>query len=81
MRVFRNIPDKEHQTMVGAGTVVAPYSPVVNSVYVQLCVTGSNAIREGVGYVTTQLSCILLYYADDDMFRPLWAIFMSQKYI
>jgi len=26
--------------------------------------------REGVGYVKTQLSCILLYYADD-MFRPL----------
>jgi len=36
------------------------------------------AIREGVGYVKTQLSCILLYYADD-MFRPLWAIFRSQK--
>ena len=24
--------------------------------------------REGVGYVKTQLSCILLYYADDDLF-------------
>jgi len=35
--------------------------------------------REGVGYVETQLSCILLYYADDGMFRPLWAIFRSQK--
>jgi len=23
-------------------------------------------IREGVGYVKTQLPCILLYYADDD---------------
>jgi len=22
-----------------------------------------------------------IYYADDDMFRPLWAIFRSQKYI
>ena len=32
-------------------------------------------------YVKTQLSCILLYYAYDDMFRPLWAIFRSQKYI
>jgi hypothetical protein len=21
----------------------------------------------------------LIYYADDDMFRPLWAIFRSQK--
>jgi len=39
------------------------------------------AIRERVGYVKTQLSCILLYYADDDMFRPLWAIFRSQKCI
>ena len=38
-------------------------------------------IWEGVGYVKTQLSCILLYYADDDMFRPLWAIFRSQKCI
>ena len=35
----------------------------------------------GVGYVKTQLSCILLYYANDDMFRPLWAIFRSQKRI
>jgi len=39
------------------------------------------AIREGVGYVKTQQSCILLYHADDDMFRPLWAIFRSQKCI
>ena len=32
-----------------------------------------------VGYVKTQLSCILHYYADDEMFRPLWVIFRSQK--
>jgi len=40
-----------------------------------------SVFREGVGYVKTQLSCILLYYADDDMFRLLWAIFRSQKCI
>ena len=34
-----------------------------------------------MGYVKTQLSCILLYYADDNMFRQLWGIFRSQKYI
>ena len=39
----------------------------------------SQLIREGVGYVKTQLSYILLYYADDDMFRSLWAIFRSQN--
>ena len=33
-----------------------------------------------MGYVKTQLSCILLYYADD-MFRPLWATFRSQKFM
>jgi len=37
--------------------------------------------REGVLYVKTQLSCILLCYADDDMFRLLWAVFRSQKCI
>jgi len=37
--------------------------------------------REGDGYVKAQQSCILLYYADDYMFRPLWAIFRSQKCI
>ena len=37
--------------------------------------------NQGGGYVKTQLSCILLYYADDDMFRPLWPIFRSQKCI
>ena len=30
-------------------------------------------------YVKTQLSLYAIYYADDDMFRPLWAIFRSQK--
>ena len=39
----------------------------------------SSQLGRGMGYVKTQLSCILLYYADDDMFRPLWAIFRSQK--
>jgi len=38
-------------------------------------------VREGVGYVKTQLSSILLYYANDDMFRPLWTIFRSQKFL
>jgi len=37
------------------------------------------AIRKGLGYVKTQLSLYPIYYADDDMFRPLWAIFRSQK--
>jgi len=37
------------------------------------------AIRERVRYVKQQLHYILLYYADDDMFRPLWAIFRSQN--
>ena len=35
----------------------------------------------GVGYVKTQLSSILLYYIDNDMFRQLWVIFRPQKYI
>ena len=39
-----------------------------------------HTIGEGVGYIKTQLSCILLYYADD-MFRQLWANFRSQKCI
>ena len=30
--------------------------------------------------VNTQLSLYPTYYADDDMFRPLWAIFRSQKW-
>ena len=38
-------------------------------------------ISEGVGYVKTQLSCVLLYYADENLFRPLWAIFRSEKCI
>jgi len=38
-------------------------------------------LGRGVGYVKTQLSCILHCYADDDMFRPLWAICRSQKFI
>jgi hypothetical protein len=37
----------------------------------------SAKFREGVRYVKTQLSCILLYYVDDDMFRPLWAIYFA----
>jgi len=41
----------------------------------------TTTLSERVGYVKTQLSCILLYYADNDMFRPLWSIFKSQKYI
>jgi len=32
-------------------------------------------------YVKTHLSLCPIYYADDDMFRPLWTIFRSQKYI
>ena len=32
------------------------------------------------GYVKTQLSLYLIYQADD-MFRPMWAILRSQKYI
>ena len=32
-------------------------------------------------YVKTHLSLYPIYYADDDMFRPLWAILRSQKYI
>jgi len=31
--------------------------------------------------VKTQLSLYPFYYADDDVFRPLWAIFRSQKCI
>jgi len=34
-----------------------------------------------VQYVQTQLSLYPIYYADDDMFRPLWAILKSQKCI
>ena len=30
-------------------------------------------------YVKTQLSLYPIYYADDGMFRPLWAIFRSQN--
>ena len=47
-------------------------------VFVFVSVT-DRAIREGVGYVKTQLSYVLVYYADD-MFRPLRVIFRSQKY-
>jgi len=36
--------------------------------------------RGGGGYVKTQLSLYPIYYADD-MFRPLWVIFRSQKCI
>ena len=32
-------------------------------------------------YVKTQLYLYPIYFADDDMFRPLWAIFRSQKCI
>jgi len=32
-------------------------------------------------YVKTQLSLYPIYYACDDMFRPLWAVFRSQKCI
>jgi len=32
-------------------------------------------------YVKTQLSLFPIYYAGDDVFRPIWAIFRSQKYI
>jgi len=38
-------------------------------------------IGEGMGYVKTQLSLYPIYYADDDMFRSLWATFRSQKCI
>ena len=40
-----------------------------------------SVIRKGVG--TPKHNCLVLYfcYADDDMFRPLWAIFRSQKCI
>jgi len=31
--------------------------------------------------VKTRLSLYPIYYADDDMFRPLWVIFRSEKYI
>ena len=34
----------------------------------------------GCGYVETQLSLYPIY-KDDDMFRPLWAIRRSEKYI
>jgi len=34
----------------------------------------------GGGYVKTQMSLYPIYWADD-MFRPLLAIFRSQKYI
>jgi len=33
----------------------------------------------GGRYVKTQLSLYPIYYADDDMFRPLWAILRSQN--
>ena len=33
----------------------------------------------GDRYVKTQLSLYPIYYAVDDMFRPLWAIFRLQK--
>ena len=33
----------------------------------------------GVRYVKTQSSLYPIYYAGDDMFRPLWAIIRSQK--
>jgi len=32
-------------------------------------------------YVKTRLSLYPVYYVGDDMFRPLWAIFRSQKCI
>ena len=41
-----------------------------------------DACRLGRGvYIKTQLILYPAYYADDDMFRPLWAIFRSQKCI
>ena len=38
------------------------------------------SLRRG-SHVKTQLTSYHIYYADDDMFRPLWTILRSQKCI
>ena len=71
---------------------ILPFEPVItehisyfgdlNCHRVFMCIITAvlQAIRKGeVRQNTTVLYPI--YYADNDMFRPLWAIFRSQKYI
>ena len=43
--------------------------------------TYAHRLLERGRYVKTQLSLYPIYYAGDDMFRPLCAIFRSQKLI
>ena len=57
------------------GTVLKLKSLAENSI-----VYGPWAISRGGGSQNTTV-LYPIYYADDDMFRPLWAIFRSQKCI
>jgi len=40
-----------------------------------LCFMQLGRVGGGGRYVKTQLSMYRIYYADDDMYRPLWDIF------